>query len=325
MDLFQQIIKLLGYGALGFTAVEIYLTVNKLWKRKHEKAVAESISIMAKLVGMVPLTLFTLDNLLSKQWRAAIDSTLWLSFELFALTIGLGIWVAGGRIGFWRLFGKALKLERSEALDLAKLVFRPSAADRILDVLRQVALLDDLDEREKKLIQIFADNWRIDVAWDDFLSRRAADRGSRFTTLRASVAEYLATNPPSDQAAELSDVISRVVKADEKVTPEEEIVEAELAGMLAAYCGDVGSRPSFYSAIVPQSADQDQAMATLLPGLERRTVPGGIAYLAGPFFSHGFAEEVTKQHRALNFFSIVVDAQEIEGLGTKSVTSALSV
>ena len=51
---FQQAIHILAYGVIGFSVVEVYLTLNKLWSRKHIKEVADSISISARTVGMIP-------------------------------------------------------------------------------------------------------------------------------------------------------------------------------------------------------------------------------------------------------------------------------
>jgi hypothetical protein len=44
MKLFEQLINLLATGAILLTVVTAYLVANKLWIRKHEKVVAESIN-----------------------------------------------------------------------------------------------------------------------------------------------------------------------------------------------------------------------------------------------------------------------------------------
>ena len=54
----QSTLSLLAYCSLGFVVAEIYLTLNKLWTRKHEPQVVESISPMSKLVGLIPMKLW---------------------------------------------------------------------------------------------------------------------------------------------------------------------------------------------------------------------------------------------------------------------------
>jgi hypothetical protein len=41
---------------------------------------------------------------------------------------------------------------------------------------------------------------------------------------------------------------------------------------------------------------------------------GGVAFVAGPFYSKRYAELVSQQHRTLNFFSVVLDQQHHDDL-----------
>ncbi|MCX6146468.1 MAG: hypothetical protein NTW25_04355 [Candidatus Kapabacteria bacterium] len=45
MEQFKVAIILLVKVALAFTAIQVYLQINKMWKRKHEREVADSQSI----------------------------------------------------------------------------------------------------------------------------------------------------------------------------------------------------------------------------------------------------------------------------------------
>ncbi len=40
METFQKVISVLAFLSIGFSLTEVYLTVNQIWKRKHERAVA---------------------------------------------------------------------------------------------------------------------------------------------------------------------------------------------------------------------------------------------------------------------------------------------
>ncbi len=109
---FKDIINTMTYLSLGFISVEIYLSLNKLWKRKHEKMVAESISIGAKLISLTPALIFTIDFALSDKWASFMSYLLFLFSVLVHIAVGAGIWVVGRKkTGFWKLFGQSLKQE----------------------------------------------------------------------------------------------------------------------------------------------------------------------------------------------------------------------
>ena len=48
---FEKLISVLVSGALIFSVIKGYLTVNKIWKRKKNEEVASSISIVAAMLG----------------------------------------------------------------------------------------------------------------------------------------------------------------------------------------------------------------------------------------------------------------------------------
>ena len=53
MNLFEQMIDVLVVGAIGLTMVKTYLIANKVWSRKHNKDVSESVSVSAQLIGIM--------------------------------------------------------------------------------------------------------------------------------------------------------------------------------------------------------------------------------------------------------------------------------
>jgi hypothetical protein len=295
-------------GSLVLAALQVYLTTNKLWKRKHERAVAESISILGEFVGLVPVTLLTTKFLLDGQWEGAADGLLWLIGAAVAVMIGTGRWVEGahGR-GFFRLLREAIQVERGEVGYLAKSFLRPSGAQNIVRILGRVALLDDhLDEREKVFVEAFARNWGIDFRWDALPRGTGADPLD-FIPLRHELHEYLATSPPAEQARQLGDVLHALVGIDQHVSAEESLMMAEIDGMLDAYVHRSGDAALLYGVvIVPQGPEQDRAIAAVLPDLPKREIHGGLVYVAGTYHSFDFAEVVSAQYRALNFFTAVV-------------------
>ena len=62
--LFEQLIGVLVSSALIFSLIKGYLTVNKIWKRRKNEEVANSISIVAAMLGFAVGIPFLLNSLL---------------------------------------------------------------------------------------------------------------------------------------------------------------------------------------------------------------------------------------------------------------------
>lgn len=307
MELLRSTVQFLAAASILLAAVQIYLTLNKLWKRKHEPAVAESISIMGEFVGLVPLFFLTSNFTLQGQWEGAADGILWLGAGAVTIAIGTGMWVEGRRKkGFFTLLKESLELEREEVGDLAKRFFRPAGAGRILRILGHVALLDErLDEREREFIQSFADAWGLDFSPERLGDERRAGH-LNYRELRSDVEAYLTTSPPPNQVQQLSDVVSALVHVDEEVSDEEALMLDELDGMWASYLDAETEVPVYGVAVVPQSPDQDRAIADVIPTVGKAPVEGGEAYVVGRYHSERYAEVMGKQYRDLGFFTTVV-------------------
>lgn len=274
---------------------------------KHEPAVAESISIMGEFVGLVPLFFLTLNFTLQGQWEGTVDGVLWLLAGGVSIAIGTGMWVEGQRgKGLFTLLKEALALEREEVGDLAKRFFRPAGAQRILRILGHVALIDDhLDPREKEFIQSFVDAWGIHFSPEDFRDRRSEGH-LNYRALREDVQAYLATSPPPNQVRQLSDVVNALVHADEEVSHQEALMLGELEGMWSAYLDEDTGGTLYGVAVVPQSPEQDQAIADVIPNVGKTPVQGGEAYVVGRYHSEGFAQVRGRQYQDLGFFTAVV-------------------
>ncbi len=308
MSGFHVLVDYMVRAALLLTALQLYLTINKLWKRKHERAVADSISILGEFVGLVPVTLFTLKFALDGEWEGAADGGLWIFGAVFAVLIGSGRWVESRRgRGMFTLIRESIHHERGEVGYLARSFIRPSGASHILRILGRVALLDDhLDDREKNFVESFARSWGIDFHWED-VPAAPGDDPLDFLPLRQELDDYLATSPPPAQVQQLGEVLHALVSIDQNVMQSESLMMTELDGMMDAYLNtDEGSGLMYAVVLVPQGQDQDRAIASVLPDLAKRDLNGGQVYVAGNYHSFDFAEIVAAQYRALNFFTAVV-------------------
>lgn len=291
------------------TAVSNYLIVNKLWKRRTKKEVAESISIAAALLGMATtLPFFVKFAFVDQSAAPAVKSAISLATGVVFVGIGSGLWVREYRgRGPVALFLRALKLERKESTYLLKELARPKGAEQIVRILRHLATIDKhVDAKELELIRDFADRW--DVEAPD-LAVGSREGSGDLLRLRGEVVDYLAAEPPAEQAAQLLDVLQLFVKADTKVTREEETALEELSALITGYVGESDEEePTMHEVlIVPQSDRQFEAVRSLFPGIEVRTVRGGEVFSVGRFYSPRYAEAVCQKYIDLGLFTARVE------------------
>lgn len=100
MEVLTNVVEFLTGIAVAITAVRIYLQVSRLWKRKHEKVVTDSISIAASLMSIFVYIPFTAKFvLIDKSLTPALNSMIILAGFTVTFLIGTGAWVSGGRDG----------------------------------------------------------------------------------------------------------------------------------------------------------------------------------------------------------------------------------
>jgi len=307
MEVFQKVISALAFAFIGFNIVEIYLTVNPLWKRKHERVVAESISVSGNLLSFTIGSIFAINSLFTGEYVSFTDNILFNGLAVFNILVGMSLWVPGERKkGLWILIKETLNLERKEAGDLAKSFLKPSGAKKIINILSQVAMIDEvIDPREKEFIQSFADHWGINFSWDNLTINRMADASVNLINLRQDVTDYLETSPPQKQVSELKDIINSLVNIDEEVSEKERLIMGELDGLLSEYISQQSNAARYHVIVVPQNERQIQVVSTSLPELTRYEVGEGFAYNSGPFYSKEYADVISDGYRSLNLFSIV--------------------
>ena len=285
--------------------VSNYLIINKLWKRRMVREVAESVSIAAALLGLVNAIPFLfLFMLINHSPAGAAKTAISIITAVVFVMIGSGLFVAELRDrGFRHLFTRALKLERKESADLLKQLVQPKGARQILRILHQLALVDGhIDEREAAMIREFAREWR--------LAEPAADGGgpgADLITLRKSVTDYLSLRPPAKQVGQLTDVLRVMAESDARVTWQESVALEEIGGMLKQYILGEDEDASLHEVlIVPQSDAQVEAVRTLLPDREEKILRGGRVFSVGLYFSPRYAEFVCQKYIGLGLFSTVV-------------------
>jgi len=312
---YDMVVNLMAIIAAILSFIQIYFIINKLWKRKHERVVAESISISAMFISIFINGFFAVKNMGGGNVPQLSANLMWIAASVISTIIGVGLYVSSNREkGFFKLLLAALNLERKEAGDLAKVFFKPSGAAKIIEILGRVAMVDnDLDEKERSFVQGFADNWNIDMDWDG-IKKYLDESEHRFQELRKAMNSYLSTSPPKEQASQLMDVISLLVNVDGVVTEEEDLMLSELTGLIMKYLGKSAEVSIFKVAVVPQSTEQENAVADLLKDLSKEEIAGGWAYVSEAYYSERYAGIISAHYQALKIFSVVFKPNDIQKL-----------
>ena len=163
---FLRLIQILASGALLISIFQAYLKVNKIWKRRTITEVANSISIVASLLGFAVLLPFLLNSLIiSQDYLSAGKSLIGLFLALLFSLISSGYFLEENRgKSLTRLLINALSAEKSESTDLISSMVRPKGAKKIIDILHKLAAIDDdVAKEEIDLINDFAQKWRIEI------------------------------------------------------------------------------------------------------------------------------------------------------------------
>ena len=305
LSIFEKFISVLVSGALIFSVIKGYLTVNKIWKRRKNEEVANSISIVAAMLGFAVGFPFLLNSLIiTNDYFSAAKSVVALFLASVFTLIGTGYFVDSNRgKSFFTLLGKALKLEGSESGDLLSDMLSPKGARKIIYILEKLAAIDDdIAQEEIDLIRQFSDKWGIPVP---DLKPGKPENVTNLVELKALVQSYLNEGPDTDVAEGLVDLINMMAEADDEVTDEEAMAVAEFTGMIAHYVSsEKGGDIEMYEVnIVPQGDEQMDAVRELLPELDIVKDRGGQVFKVGKYFSEDYAEAVCKKYISLGLYS----------------------
>ena len=305
LTLFEKFIGVLVSGALIFSLIKGYLTVNKIWKRRKNEEVANSISIVAAMLGFAVGFPFLLNSLLiTNDYFSAAKSVVALVLATVFTLIGTGYFVDKNKgVGLIALIGRALKLEGKESGDLLTDMLRPKGASKIIEILKKLAAIDDdIAKEEIVLINQFSKKWSIDLPE---IKPGKPDEVTNLVELKSLVQSYLDEGPDIEVAEGLVDLINLMAEADDEVTDEEAMAVAEFTGMISHYVSsEKGGKVEMYEVnIVPQGDEQMDAVRQLLPELNIVQDRGGKVFKVGRYFSEDYAEAVCKKYIDLGLYS----------------------
>ena len=301
----NKVIAFLVTSALFISIFQFYLKLNKVWKRRTIAEVANSISIVAALLGFTVGFPFLLNSLfISGDYPAAGKSVLGLGMAVMMTLISMGYFVEENKgKNFFRLLFDALGAEKNESTDLLSSMLRPQGATKIIEILTQLAAIDEeVAQEEVDLINDFASKWRINIPE---IKVGAPGKITNLVELKALVQSYLDEKPDVEVAQNLVDLINMMAEADDEVTDEEAMAVGEFTGMIGHYVSQEkgGSIDAFEVVIVPQNENQSNAVKELIPNIDSVKKQGGEIFIVGTFYSEDYAEAVCGKYISLGLFT----------------------
>lgn len=301
------------------TFIAKYLVVNKIWVRKHEPEVADSVSIIAVILEITILLPFLVKSALTFSYESLLLEVITIASHLFIFFIGVGIWVNNG-LGFRDKFARTFKIERKEYKSLIKDAFHTKDMNKIFSFICMLSILDrEIQDEEEVLLKKFADDYGLNYQLTMSNIQGMYGKGEKETpillmkTIRSQISSFLDTSPPKEVVIYLEDIISHLVQADKNVTDEEQIVLDELKIMLKNYLlGNGDNDHLYYIVVVPQTDEQEEALLSFNSRYKdtKKEVSGTKnAYLIDSYHSQAFAEMVKDKY--IGLFNCFVTVEKI--------------
>lgn len=307
MNSVSDLITSLAVFGLVVSAVVSYLRVNKIWVRKHIRDVSESVSVAAALLSLFTTLPFLIKyTYISPDPLVAANFGISLVVMVVYLLIGIGFFIQDEeKTSLWVRIWRSLRDERHELTNLVPFVARPQEAGMILGLLEMVAQVDRrLDPREEEMIVRVARQWGIHRSQLEEALKSYAN--ATISDVRDSFATYLATEPPGARVTQVYDLVRYLIEIDRDTSHSEALILEEIETMVGVYIEKDRPRHIYEVLVVPQSDDQKTQISTLLSGPELLPRAGGVAYVAGTYYSERFANEVCRHYRELGHFSAAV-------------------
>lgn len=286
-----------------------YLVLNKIWLRKHEPEVADSVSIVAVIIEVLIVIPYIILSVYDLSVKSFILQLIALMSGVFVFFIGVGFWIKNG-LNFKDKLARTFKVEQKEYKSMIKEVFHTRDMNKIFSFICMFAIVDqELHENEELLLKRFANNYNLNynLTMSDVKNRFSRDGHSSpaviMKEIRNSIKKFLETAPPKQVVIYLEDIIMHLVKVDKLITKEEKIISNEIRAMLQQYLlGEKVDGFLYYIVVVPQTKEQEDAIFALNIRYKKTkaTVAGTQnAYLVDSYHSQEFAEVIRDKYITL--------------------------
>ncbi len=301
MKTFQNILLDFTYiSLLGLIFVN-YLKVNKIWSRKHEPQVADSISVVAVLGEVLLLLPFFVANFQIGSINGIIKDIMGFIVIFVFFFIGIGYWTNNG-FSFGHKLKRSLSMEGSEISRLFRDILGFKNLKKIFMIMCELCLIDKkLHEKEEALLRNFAAEYKLN--YEKIIAEvkeKIANRSGAYTVadLNKDIDNYISKAPPKKVVQWLRDIVIKIIEIDSEVSEDENIIATEIVAKLNNYVMvEKTENKMFNLLLIPQDEKMEESILTINPKLRKIERPGAkSAYLAEKFYSLEFAEVVRQQY-----------------------------
>ena len=178
--------------------------------------------------------------------------------------------------------------------------------DQVLNILSQVALINKvIDDVEIECIRNFIQTNGFQYSDAQIRVQLLKGPSSDWVSLRQSVVDYIALDPPYFQAARLHDLLNLLVKADGIISAEEDLSLSEFNETLSRYLEEDKEAMLYKVFIITQNEDQHQRIRDLLPKATEVVNFWGKAYFCGAYYAKDYADMAVERYRKLKWYAII--------------------
>ncbi len=267
-------VSIIAWITLALITIESYLRANKVWKRKHKKDVAESISLIAQGVGLITLSFFIVSSYLEHSFNGLVSSAIWLSMTAFMILVGSGFWVTDIRANnFWKKIKLYLMKETSELGNLANSFTNPNEREHIREIILKIALLDQkITKVEKEILD------EVLHSWDDSINYAELEEFSKshnsykihdiLSELNQSISHYLSNAPAADQVSKLADLIQLIIHNNKEQSDEHKLLVVEVLEQLNAYISNTAHLEQYCVIVIPDNLKDLATIQQSYPDLQ---------------------------------------------------------
>lgn len=298
------------FVAIFFAVIEVYLKINKVWKRKHEKQVADSQSLYGLGLSFFISIVWTTKYIMIGEYTSIADNSIYLIETIAMIIVGMGWFLdenRNNRKNPWKLIQSALKQEKKEASYLLKNLTGKKQALDIINILNMLANIDNnFDKKEEALIKKFAKAFKLEYPFknNELIPLKDSPK-DRLTQLKQTIQSFLDNSPNKKQAIDLQILMEQLINIDGNLDLEEEKIFEEVQGMITQYINPDANVAAYHILIVPQDNAQRELIKNLRPDAKEIHVDGGMAYSLEKHFSYKYADSMCQTYRDQNLFTIV--------------------
>jgi len=290
--------------------VSIYLTLNKVWTRKHIHEVADSNSVTASLLGFLVGSGLLLESIQNNSFSNAMHGVMACCLSVFYFLLSSGYWVEKERkISFYTKLLRALRMERKEVANILKAITKPKHPEMLIELMVALSCADGkFDKQEKDVVVDSAVLWgvgpdEISKYEEEYLSHPACVPFN----IRSILDKYLKTLPSRHDVLLLIDLANKVIEIDGVIDKEEIAAIKELTAHIETYLGQKRQSLNYAVVAVPKFEKDRDELFGFCKSVSYTEDYGGTGVLLGDFYTSECAMSVCDKFRNNKLFVTMID------------------